>query len=99
MADRRPFDQRPGMPRELAGGTRYDLAVAALGGHGELVTRAADLKPALQRALGMLRLLGCVAAVAGVLPGLARLLVETGAQLAVRTYPSVEDALRELGRG
>jgi acetolactate synthase-1/2/3 large subunit len=36
---------------ELAGGTRYDLAVAALGGHGELVTRAADLKPALQRAL------------------------------------------------
>ncbi len=36
---------------ELAGGTRYDLAVAALGGHGELVTRAAELKPALQRAL------------------------------------------------
>jgi len=33
------------------------------------------------------------------LPGLARLLVEAGAQLAVRTYPSVEDALRELGRG
>lgn len=32
-------------------GTRYDLAVAALGGHGELVTRAADLRPALQRAL------------------------------------------------
>jgi acetolactate synthase-1/2/3 large subunit len=36
---------------ELAGGTRYDLAVAALGGHGELVTRAAELKPALQRAM------------------------------------------------
>jgi acetolactate synthase-1/2/3 large subunit len=36
---------------ELAGGTRYDLAVAALGGHGELVTRAADLRPALQRAM------------------------------------------------
>ena len=36
---------------ELAGGTRYDLAVAALGGHGELVTRAADLQPALQRAM------------------------------------------------
>lgn len=53
---------------------------------------------ALQRALGMLRLLGCVAAVAGVLPGLAQLLVETGAQLGVRTYPSVEGALRELGR-
>jgi acetolactate synthase-1/2/3 large subunit len=36
---------------ELAGGTRYDLAVAALGGHGELVTRAADLQSALQRAM------------------------------------------------
>ncbi|MGA0032460.1 MAG: thiamine pyrophosphate-binding protein [Burkholderiales bacterium] len=36
---------------ELREGTRYDLAVAALGGHGELVTRAADLKPALARAL------------------------------------------------
>ncbi len=36
---------------ELRGGTRYDLAVAALGGHGELVTRAADLQPALARAV------------------------------------------------
>ncbi|MDP2399389.1 MAG: thiamine pyrophosphate-binding protein [Burkholderiales bacterium] len=36
---------------ELREGTRYDLAVAALGGHGEWVTRAADLQPALQRAL------------------------------------------------
>lgn len=36
---------------ELREGTRYDLAVAALGGHGELVTRAAELQPALQRAL------------------------------------------------
>lgn len=36
---------------ELAGGTRYDLAVAALGGHGELVTKVADLRPALQRAI------------------------------------------------
>lgn len=36
---------------ELREGTRYDLAVAALGGHGELVTRAAELKPALARAL------------------------------------------------
>jgi acetolactate synthase-1/2/3 large subunit len=36
---------------ELREGTRYDLAVAALGGHGELVTCAADLKPALARAL------------------------------------------------
>jgi len=32
-------------------GTRYDLAVAALGGHGELVTRAVELRPALQRAI------------------------------------------------
>jgi len=36
---------------ELRGGTRYDLAVAALGGHGELVTRAAELQPALERAV------------------------------------------------
>jgi len=31
--------------------TRYDQVAAALGGHGELVTRAAELKPALERAL------------------------------------------------
>jgi acetolactate synthase-1/2/3 large subunit len=31
--------------------TRYDLAVAGLGGHGELVTRSADLPAALDRAL------------------------------------------------
>ncbi len=31
--------------------TRYDLAVAALGGHGELVTHAAELRPALARAI------------------------------------------------
>lgn len=36
---------------ELLEGTRYDLAVAALGGHGELVTRAADLRPAITRAI------------------------------------------------
>jgi len=36
---------------ELRGGTRYDLAVAALGGHGELVNSAAELKPALARAI------------------------------------------------
>lgn len=36
---------------ELREGTRYDLAVAALGGHGELVTKATELRPALQRAL------------------------------------------------
>ena len=35
---------------ELAPGTRYDLAAAALGAHGEFVTRAEDLAPALDRA-------------------------------------------------
>ncbi|HEX7299174.1 MAG TPA: acetolactate synthase [Solirubrobacteraceae bacterium] len=35
---------------ELRPGTRYDQVVAALGGHGELVQRPAELKPALQRA-------------------------------------------------
>jgi acetolactate synthase-1/2/3 large subunit len=34
----------------LASGTRYDLVAVALGGHGEFVTIAADLPPALQRA-------------------------------------------------
>ncbi|WP_135467034.1 thiamine pyrophosphate-binding protein [Crenalkalicoccus roseus] len=34
----------------LAPGTRYDLAAAALGGHGEFVERAADLPAALERA-------------------------------------------------
>jgi acetolactate synthase I/II/III large subunit len=31
--------------------TRYDLVAAALGGHGELVTTAQDLGPALERAI------------------------------------------------
>jgi acetolactate synthase I/II/III large subunit len=35
---------------ELRPGTRYDLVVAALGGHGELVERPGELKPALERA-------------------------------------------------
>jgi acetolactate synthase I/II/III large subunit len=35
---------------ELRPGTRYDEVVAALGGHGELVERPAELKPALERA-------------------------------------------------
>jgi acetolactate synthase I/II/III large subunit len=35
---------------ELRPGTRYDQVVAALGGHGELVERPAELKPALERA-------------------------------------------------
>ena len=35
---------------DLRPGTRYDQVVAALGGHGELVERPGDLKPALERA-------------------------------------------------
>ncbi|MDX6665524.1 MAG: hypothetical protein QOG68_1730, partial [Solirubrobacteraceae bacterium] len=35
---------------ELRPGTRYDQVVEALGGHGELVSRAEELKPALARA-------------------------------------------------
>jgi acetolactate synthase I/II/III large subunit len=35
---------------ELRPGTRYDEVVAALGGHGELVERPDDLRPALERA-------------------------------------------------
>jgi acetolactate synthase-1/2/3 large subunit len=31
--------------------TRYDLVATALGGHGELVEKAADLAPAIDRAL------------------------------------------------
>jgi len=36
---------------ELRPGTRYDRVVAALGGHGELVERPEELRPALLRAL------------------------------------------------
>ncbi|CAH0135525.1 thiamine pyrophosphate-binding protein [Roseomonas sp. CECT 9278] len=35
---------------ELAPGTRYDLVVAALGGHGEFVTEASEIAPAVERA-------------------------------------------------
>lgn len=35
---------------ELAPGTRYDLVAVALGAHGEFVTRAEELAPALERA-------------------------------------------------
>jgi acetolactate synthase-1/2/3 large subunit len=35
---------------DLRPGTRYDQVVAALGGHGELVERPGDLRPALDRA-------------------------------------------------
>jgi len=35
---------------ELRPGTRYDQVVTALGGHGELVSTPADLRPALERA-------------------------------------------------
>jgi acetolactate synthase-1/2/3 large subunit len=36
---------------DLRPGTRYDQVVEALGGHGELVERPEDLRPALERAL------------------------------------------------
>jgi len=36
---------------DLRPGTRYDLVVQALGGHGELVERPEDLRPALERSL------------------------------------------------
>jgi acetolactate synthase-1/2/3 large subunit len=36
---------------ELRPGTRYDEVVTALGGHGELVSTPAQIRPALQRAL------------------------------------------------
>jgi acetolactate synthase I/II/III large subunit len=35
---------------DLAPGTRYDQVVEALGGHGELVERPQDMRPALERA-------------------------------------------------
>lgn len=35
---------------ELAPGIRYDRVVEALGGHGELVTRPRDIRPAIERA-------------------------------------------------
>ncbi|WP_232474897.1 thiamine pyrophosphate-dependent enzyme, partial [Neoroseomonas rubea] len=35
---------------ELAPGTRYDLVAAALGAHGEFVTRAEEIVPAMERA-------------------------------------------------
>ncbi|HEX8074212.1 MAG TPA: acetolactate synthase [Thermoleophilaceae bacterium] len=37
---------------DLQSGLRYDRVVEALGGHGELVTEPAGLKPALERAFG-----------------------------------------------
>jgi acetolactate synthase-1/2/3 large subunit len=37
---------------ELRAGTRYDTVVETLGGHGELVERPQQLRPALERALG-----------------------------------------------
>jgi acetolactate synthase I/II/III large subunit len=37
---------------DLRPGTRYDQMVEALGGHGELVERPADMRPALERAFG-----------------------------------------------
>ncbi len=63
-------------------GTRYDLAVAALGGHGELVTRAADLGPALQRALAS----GKPACINVMIQRLAAPTVTTGAPAATAAH-------------
>ncbi len=63
---------------ELLEATRYDLAVAALGGHGELVTRAADLRPAIARALAS----GKPACVNVMIQRLAAPTVTTGATVA-----------------
>jgi acetolactate synthase-1/2/3 large subunit len=35
---------------DLGSGTRYDLVVSSLGGHGELVERPEEIGPALERA-------------------------------------------------
>jgi acetolactate synthase-1/2/3 large subunit len=37
---------------ELRPGTRYDEVARVLGGHGELVSTPAELRPALERAFG-----------------------------------------------
>ncbi|MGR3570552.1 thiamine pyrophosphate-binding protein [Brevirhabdus sp.] len=51
-------------------GARYDLAVAALGGHGEYVTDAAELDAALERALDHARSHGTPACVNVMIDGL-----------------------------
>ena len=62
---------------ELRPATRYDEVVAALGGHGELVERPADLQPALERAFSAGR------------PALVNVLTDPAvATRASRTWPS-----------
>jgi len=50
--EKHPMEQWFGysVAAELRPGTRYDLVLEALGGHGELVTKPAELGPALDRA-------------------------------------------------
>lgn len=56
---------------------RYDLVAAALGGHGELVERAADLAPAIERALASGR------------PACVNVMIESAAAPVIRrTLPS-----------
>lgn len=50
----------------------------------------------LQRALQVLKLQGCSVVVAGILPELARLLVDADARLAAPVYQTTADALRAL---
>ena len=40
------------LPATALSFTRYDRVVEALGGHGEYVEKAKDIRPALERALG-----------------------------------------------
>ena len=67
---------------ELRPATRYDEVVAALGGHGELVERPADLQPALERAFAAGR------------PALVNVLTDP----AVGVPAQVEPGLDRLGR-
>ncbi|HLZ94330.1 MAG TPA: acetolactate synthase [Candidatus Dormibacteraeota bacterium] len=50
--EKHPMQQMLGtsIAADLAPGTRYDRVVEALGGHGELVERPQDIRPALDRA-------------------------------------------------
>ena len=58
--------------------TRYDLVVAALGGHGEHVTEGAQVLPAARRAIAS----GVAACVDVAIEGLAAPRIKTGAEAA-----------------
>ncbi len=64
---------------------RYDQVVAALGGHGEHVTRAAELAPAIERALASGK------------PSCINVMIESVAAPAIRLRKRLTDAVR-VGR-